>query len=226
MRSQWYKVDWKLSFDELKEGLLRETYSESEGQGFFIDNTFPRGNISGRYVTKKIVIEQSLTPQGFLRDYERSVYATYHFKINTNNNLSLQVSDSPRGVTALGSALSNATDQRVVFYDTNIDPVKLVSLLKEKLSSFILRRIDAINVSFGESSSATVTLRGGGDLISILGQKTDGGKITKVVFSFRSDSGMHKASINNRCGVSCDDPYGKEYLKPILLEQLNILISK
>lgn len=226
MRSQWHKVGWNLSFDELRQGLLRDSYSELEGQGFFIDTTFPRGNITGRYVTKRVVTEQSLTPQGFLNEYERSVYATYHFKINTNSQLSLLVYDSPRGVSELGSAFSSATDQRVVFYDANIDLKQWVSKLKKQLNNFSLRRIDAIQVAFGESASATVVLRGGGDLISILDQKTEGGKLTKVEFSFRSDSGSHRAAINSRCGFSCDDVNGQAYLEPILFEQLGQLISE
>ncbi|PWQ94874.1 hypothetical protein [Leucothrix arctica] len=225
MRNQWYKVVWNLPFDELREGLLSNAYSESEGQGFFIDTAFPQGCITGRYATKKIVTEQSLSPQGFLSDYERFIYATYHFEINTSNKLSLLVYDSPRGVSELGSALADVTSQRVTFYDAKVDLKSWVSQLKSKLSDFSLRRVDAVQVGFGESASATVTLRGGGDLISILESRSDGGKITKVEFTFRSDKGLHKATINNRCGFFCSDKYGEEYLKPILLEQLCLLLA-
>lgn len=224
MRNQWHKVDWALTFEELKNGLLSDSYSESDGQGFFIDNTFPKGNVSGRFVIKKLVTEQSLSPQGFVNEFERSIYSTYHFEINTSNKLSLLVYNSPRGVSELGSALANATDQRVVFYDSKVDLKKWVSELKSRLSGFSLRRVDAVQVGFGETASAAITLRGGGDLISILEDKSDGGKITKVEFSFRSDSGAHNATINNRCGFSCEDKVGQEYLKPILLEQLEALI--
>jgi len=226
MKYQWNKVEWLLTYSELKAALLDNLYSEVIGYGFLVDEETKDHKISGRYVIKNTIKDLMTTPSGDLEEVERITYSTFEFIIEINKNLSLILRNPPSSALKLGSALGRITKNRIVFHSKKIDLEIWIEDIKSQLSDFTLKRIDIIQVPFSTGVSASMTLRGKGELIKSFKTSVVAGKsiITRADFSFRSEYGIKQSSINNRCFSTSQDKQTAELLYPILYNSLNKII--
>ena len=220
MKYHWIKVKWQLSFEELRDALLQEPYTEKEGRGFKLDKAI-NGFLSGRYIIKQTYKEELITPLGLQEVFDRVRYLMYEFEINMENPFSLVLINPPRSIMEFGSALGRVTDHRVVFHSLKFDLIHWVNIIQEDLGNFSIRKLNIINIPFDAGVKASMLLRGTGKLIDLLKKhpNTSKGKITKAEFSFRDEQGVHRASITNQRVLVCDDDIAT-FLKPIVYKSL------
>lgn len=214
MKYQWFKVEWDIGYEELKSLLLSFLYTEKKGRGFVLDEAYQKNIITGRYIDKKIVKKETSPPYGQPLTYEEVIYSIFKFQINLNNQPSLLLINPPRAWTLLSSALSVATNHRVVFYNQTIDLKNIIKQLKIRLSHFSIISIHAKQIPFSRGATAAIVIKGKGDLLQKLESVTgaDKGLITKFEFSFMTEHGTHKALISNRIRLEVTDQYIEEEL--------------
>jgi len=223
MKYQWFKVDWELDFKELKSLFLSFQYSEKIGKGFVLDEAYRKDIISGRYVDKRVIKKETTPPYGLPITYDETIYTTFKFQVNLNDQPSLLLINPPRAWTILSSALSVITNHRVTFYNEIIDINKVIKQLKEQLSHFSITSICAQKIPVS-GATATIMINGKGDLLKKLKSlaKSDKGLITKFEFSFMSEHGTHKALITNRSRLEIND----KYIEKELFEKVFAVLSK
>lgn len=226
MKLLWNKIEWLLSFNELKSSLLNLEYSDKNAEGFIIDKA-QTNIIVGRYILKSDLTETIITPNGTKEEIKRTNYIHYNFSINYDKTLSLSLIDPPRAISKFGLALNKATKNRLIIHPINIKPGEWLTQISNQLKDITIRRIDATQIPLKDNINASIILRGNSGLLAELGKISNSskGKVTRIDFSFRSDDGDHQVTITNSGSFTIKDIHIKDTIEPILFDCLNSLLN-
>lgn len=224
MKYQWFRVDWDLEYQELKELLLSSPYSETLGKGFVLDEAYTGKTLSGRYIHRNTIWRESSSPYGEIEKFQEVIYTTYQFQIDMDKQPSLMLTNPPRSGSIFSTALAIVTNHRIAIHQNKIDLLVAIDELKKRVAHFSLLRIDANQIPFAKGTSASIILRGRDGLLDVM--KTlpqyDKGQLTKIEFSFRSEFGEHKALMTYRARVEILD----ERITHIIYPDIYSIVSK
>lgn len=225
MKYQWVNAVWRLSYSELKQVLLKNTYIEEAGSGFILDEAYRNNKISGCYIRKEIKKIESCSPLGHIEIFFQTIYQNHFFQIDMESPYSLLLIDPPRSSLPLTSALGRATFFKFSSETPSINLVIWLDLIRLKLKKYSLRKLDITQVKLSNNILGNLSLKGEGDLLAELKNipNNTSGKIISAEFSFYTDDGEGRATITHQGVVKMHNTIAEHYLLPILSKTLNDL---
>lgn len=223
MRYQWVNTSWGLTYNELKQSLLKTSYDEKKGSGFLLDEAYREGKLSGRYIQKETNTIEVTSPLGKTETYQQTVYQTYQFKIDMSQAYSLLLINPPRSSLPLTTALAKLTTHRLSIKTAEIDLVKWLDCTSPYFKRVILKKLDITQLQLNKDIVGTLTLRGSGDLLSELKRlpNSQSAKITKAEFSFQTEYGLGTATITHRGIAKMHTTLTDQHLLPVLIKTIN-----
>lgn len=225
MRYQWVDADWGLTFADLKNSLLKNSYDESRGSGFILDEAYREGKLAGRYIKKETKTIAAISPLGHSETYLQTFYETYQFQIDMSQNYSLLLVNPPRSSLPLSTALAKATEFKLSIKTADINLLQWMNCISPTLKKLVLKKLDVTQLQINKDIIGTLTLRGTGDILNELERLPNSGsaKITRAEFSYSTEFGVGIATITNRGIAKMHSPFTDQNLFPVLSKTINSL---
>lgn len=225
MRYQWIDAKWSLSYSELKNALLKNTYTEETGSGFILDEAYRTNKLVGRYIQKEIKTIESHSPLGGIEKYSQIIYQNHSFQIDMDSPYSLLLINPPRSSIPLTSALGKATFFRISIQSPSISLTRWLDLIQLNVKKYSLKKLDISHIQLSNNILVNISLKGDDNLIEELKKipNNTSGKIIRAEFSFSTKNGEGKATITHQGVVKMHNTIADHHLLSILSTTLNQL---
>ena len=196
---KWFITEWPLSLKKLSADMLKNQYNNKLTSGFVLEKVAVK-NITGKFITKRIIKENIEDPFGSITEVSRISYDVIKFTIN-KDKLGLSIIDPPRSIKNFINILHEISGIGLSVSEVTIDPLIWLHSIENSIGKQDVTKIMASDINIHNKGLAKIEVVGKNDIrkefTKFIQDKYH--KVSSVKFN---DNKMKSGSIILRCNGS------------------------
>ncbi|MBS8233292.1 hypothetical protein [Marinobacter salarius] len=165
MKIKWVAFRTNYSFNDLVQSFLYNQYSQANERGFVLTRANDK-LILGKHVVKTLQKESVEDPFGGHFEREYTVFETVEFELSAERPNSLKLKNPPRKLKLFLQDFLHICGFRSMVSEIKVDCLGVVSFLESKGLKCQVTQMDLEGVPISDDSTASLTLKGVGDVRS------------------------------------------------------------